>query len=471
MHRLQLAELRDSWTTWLGVSLGFITTNFALVLSALTLVAGSRAVQKGHLDPLDSTAFVITPAQNLLFCAVVGMVVIGTATNLALSARRGALARLALNGATPLQIVGTVMVQLVTVSLASSLIGSLLALLALRPALGFLAFERVQAGTPMPAPEPVYSIWPFLLTALGAVAIAVLGGLRQAVRGSLTAPVEALREHSADGQTLRMTIGRIIGTVLTALVLAAAYASITVFTAEPDSETVSNLIMLSMSVLIVMAVFLALLAPVLIGPLTRAWVRLLPLPFASWQMARRTVTSRARRLTRSVVPVMMTIGLLLGMLGIWGSLESTLIANGYDIEITATGPASLLVFLGLPLLISLAGGVGSLIMMSRQRDAELALLGIVGATPGQRVLVPLLEAVIITVTATLLGLIMAAGALAVLTVGLPAAGMTYAFVPPMAMFAVTVIATMVITISATVIPTLRSLCEVEPALIARLVVD
>ncbi|MGO3315308.1 MAG: hypothetical protein ACTIMA_16135, partial [Brachybacterium tyrofermentans] len=91
MHRLQLAELRDSWTTWLGVSLGFITTNFALVLSALTLVAGSRAVQKGHLDPLDSTAFVITPAQNLLFCAVVGMVVIGTATNLALSARRGAL--------------------------------------------------------------------------------------------------------------------------------------------------------------------------------------------------------------------------------------------------------------------------------------------------------------------------------------------------------------------------------------------
>lgn len=41
MHRLQLAELRDSWPTWLGVSLGFITTNFALVLSALTLVAGS----------------------------------------------------------------------------------------------------------------------------------------------------------------------------------------------------------------------------------------------------------------------------------------------------------------------------------------------------------------------------------------------------------------------------------------------
>ncbi|MGO2586400.1 MAG: hypothetical protein ACTH9F_13750, partial [Brachybacterium tyrofermentans] len=76
-----------------------------------------------------------------------------------------------------------------------------------------------------------------------------------------------------------------------------------------------------------------------------------------------------------------------------------------------------------------------------------------------------------TVTATLLGLIMAAGALAVLTVGLPAAGMTYAFVPPTAMFAVTVIATTVITIGATVIPTLRSLREVEPALIARLVAD
>lgn len=471
MFRLQRAELRSSWSTWLGVSLAFIATNFALVLSALTLVAGNRAVRSGALDPLDSTAFVYNPAQNLVFSAVVGMVVIGTATNLALSARRGALARLALTGATPAQIVGTVMVQLVVVSLASSLVGTLLALLALTPTLEFLAYERIQAGTPMPAPEPVYALWPIALTTLGAVGVAVLGGLRQAVRGSRVAPVEALRSHTADGQRIRMTVGRVIASCLVLLVLAGCYAAVALLVREPNKETVSNLVVLSMAVLILMALLLALLAPVLIGPLTRAWVRLLPLPVASWQLARRTVASRARRLTRSVVPVMMTIGLLLGMLAIWGSLESTLIANGYDIEMSATGPSTLLVFLGLPLLISLAGGVGSLIMMSRQRDAELGLLGIVGASPRQRILVPLLEAVIISVTATLLGLVMAAGALAVLALGLPGAGMTYAFVPPVAMFVATITVTTLITVGATVLPTLRALREVEPVLVARLVAD
>lgn len=471
MVRVQLAELRGSWSTWLGVSLAFITTNFTLMLSALAMVSGIRYMQTQDLDPLDSGAFVLGPGLNLVYCAVVGMVVIGTATNMALTARRGALAQLALSGATPQQIVGTVMFQLVAVSLFSSLIGAVLALLALRPTMSFLAFERVQAGTPMPTPEAVYSVWPILLTALGAVVIAVVGGLRQAVRGSTVAPVEALREHAADGQTIRMTIGRIIATVLVALVLAAAYAAIAPLTAEPNSETISNLMVLSMTVLVIVAVLLTLLAPVLIGPITRGWVRLFPLPFASWQLARRTVSSRARRLTRSVVPVMMTIGLLLGMMATWRSIESTLIANGYNIELSATGPASLLNFLGLPLVIALAGGVGSLIMMSRQRDAELALIGIVGATPRQRVLVPLLEAVIITVTATILALVMVAGSLIVVVVGLPAAGFTFAFTPPAAMFVAAFLVTLTITVGATVLPTLRSLRQVEPTVIARLVAD
>lgn len=471
MWQIQVAELRGSWSTWLAVSLAFIATNFALMLSALTLVAGERAMRTMQLDPLDSTAFVITPAQNLVFCTLVGMVVIGTATNLALSARRGALARLALNGASPAQIVGTVMVQLTVVSLVSSLIGAVLALGALQPALSYLAYERIEAGSPMPVPEPVWSIWPLLITALGAVAVAVIGGLRQALRASRIAPVEAVREHASDGQTISMTLGRIIAAALTGLVLVAAYGSIFALTAEPDSETVSNLVMLSLTVLPIMAILLALLAPILVGPLTRAWASLLPFPFASWQLARRSVRSRSRRLTRSVVPVMMTIGLLLGMLAIWSSLESTLVANGYQIEISATGPATLLVFLGLPLLIALAGGMGSLIMMSRQRTAELALIGIVGATPRQRIFVPLLEAVIMVTSATLLGLLMAGSAVAVLAIGLPAAGMTYAFTPPLAMFAATVAVTLVITVAATVLPTLRGLREVEPLLVARLIAD
>ena len=86
-------------------------------------------------------------------------------------------------------------------------------------------------------------------------------------------------------------------------------------------------------------------------------------------------------------------------------------------------------------------------------------------------IVPLLEAVIITVTATILGLVMAAGAVLVLAIGLPVAGMTYAFIPPTAMFAATVTVTLAITVTPTVLPTLHALPEVEPMLIGRLIAD
>lgn len=41
---------------------------------------------------------------------------------------------------------------------------------------------------------------------------------------------------------------------------------------------------------------------------------------------------------------------------------------------------------GAPMIIAGAGSVGGLIMMASQRNAELALASVVGATPRQRVL-------------------------------------------------------------------------------------
>lgn len=471
MRYLQLAELRGSWSTWLGVSLAFVVSNFALVLSALTLVAGARAMRTGTMDVLDSTALVFIPAQNFFFSALVGVVVIGTATAMVLNARRGALARLALNGATPRQIAFTAMLQLIAVSLASSLIGSVLALIALKPALSYLAFERAEAGTPMLTPTPVYSPWPILAAVVLAVGVAVVGGLRQVLASSRVSPVEALREHARDGQEIRMTVWRWIGVGLAGLAIAGSYASIAVFTAEPNKETISNLLLTSITVLVIAAVPLALLAPIIVEPLTRAWTSLIPARSASWQLARRTVSARATRLTRSVVPVMMTIGLVLGMLTQFGSLVGSMSANGYNAEFSATGAATMLTLLGLPLLISLSGGVGSIIMMSRQRDAELALLGIVGATPRQRLIMPALEAVIITVTGLIMALIMVGIAMGIIAIGFPAAGLSFALKLPLEAFTITLAVALVITLAATVLPTIRARQQAEPGVIARLVAE
>ena len=83
MRTLLLAELRGSLRTWLGVSLAFVATNFALVLPAL--VEASMVVEGDKTASLSVLAGV-----NMVYTSLVALVVLGTATNLALSARRGA---------------------------------------------------------------------------------------------------------------------------------------------------------------------------------------------------------------------------------------------------------------------------------------------------------------------------------------------------------------------------------------------
>ena len=191
---------------------------------------------------------------------------------------------------------------------------------------------------------------------------------------------------------------RVIAAVLVVITVVGAYFSVFSIASQESTDTLFNLLQTSLLVLVMLAVLFSLLAPVLIRPLTSAWVRLLPLPAPSWQLARRAARARAQRLLRSVIPVMMTVGLLLGIASIVGCLKGSFEASGIEFHLVAAGWMTMLTLLGLPLLLSLAGGVGSPIMMSKQRDAELALLGVVGATPRQRVLIPLLEAVTIAAT-------------------------------------------------------------------------
>lgn len=467
MHKLHLAELRDSWSAWLGVCLTFVATNFSLTLSALTLLSAVRALQSGQFAKYDSTALVINPGENLFFCAIIGAIAISTATSLVLDSRRGSLARLALSGATPAQVTASIMVQLATVSVACSVLGDILAYALLQPTLAYLAGEREGE---LPTPPAVYAVYPALAANVLAVGVAMLGGWKQARRASRIPPVEALRQAQG-GQPVKMSVGRWIGSVLWALVIVGSYSAVPAVTAHRTKETFSNLLTGSMILLIVAAAFLACIAPLLVGPLTRLWTAAVPPLDPSWSLARSTAVVKAPRLVKSVVPVMMTIGLLFGMLAIFDTLLATLAANGYDNKLSSAGAATLLVTLFLPLLISLSSGVGSLIMMSKQRDAELALSGIVGTTPTQRLAMPIMEAIIITVTGTLLGLAMVAISVAFLAVSVPAAGFTFAFRPSWAMFAATLGATTLVTVAATLLPTLRSLRLPEPKVIARLVAE
>lgn len=468
MRRLLLAELRDSWPAWLGVCLGFILTNFTLALAALVELAGLRAVQSGQMNSLNSSSFTWLPAFNIVLCAIVGAVVIGSSTSLVVDSRRGSLARLALAGALPRQVVATVLSQLVVVCLTSALVGDLLAYALLDPTLDFLlATDNNELEL---RAAPVYAVWPVLLANLFAVGLALVGGYKQARRASRIPPVEALRQATS-GSEERMTPGRWTKATLCLLIIIAAYSAIGPVSAGTGREGFSNTFQASALLLVVVGAFLAQVAPLTIGPLTRLWTRLIP-PFdPAWELTRSTVVAKAARLTKTVVPVMMTIGLFFGMAAVGGAFQATLTANGDTTQLEGLGMLSLVPVLGLPLLLALSGGIGALIMMSKQRDAELALSGIVGTTPAQRLAMPVMEGLVIAVTGALLSLVMAAVSVGVMAIGVPAAGLTFAFDPPWTIFVVGFLTCTLITIAATLLPTLPSLRRPEPRVIARLVAE
>lgn len=470
MHRVHLAELRASWPAWAGVAITFVTVNAALAMTLVILYTGFVRLAAGELPFMASTAYTILQVLNTVMICFVALPIISSATSLVIDSRRGALARLSLSGATPQQVRGTITSQLVAVSVVSAVVGDLIGLALVRPMI-WLGDLAARAEPLHQSIEPVFSPLPLIAASLLCVAVAVVGGRRQARLASEIPPVEALRQAAAPARTGKMTAWACARLAVLLLLALAMFASVPLQVAHPYKETVSNLLIIGFLQIFVWGALLAQVAPVLVRPVTLLWTGLVPSRDPAWLLARATVSARVERLYKSVVPVMFTIGIAVASVGLGASMVGTLAASVTGVRLEGASWESLVQTLGAPLGIALAGGVGSLLMMGRQRQAELALAGIVGATPTQRTAIPLLEASIITVTAFLLALGMVVPAYAFQAYSLTAAGLSYHLNVPFAVMAAAVAICFVITVAATVLPTLRSQRQPEPRVVARLVAD
>lgn len=467
MRGVQLAELRHSWPAWAAVSLSFVVLNFALVLNGLVLGSGLTAISDGELRVTDSAGYVWSGGLNIAMCTLVGLSVVGTASSLVVDSRRGALARLALAGATPGQIRRTISVQLVATSLASAVLGAAAAAAVLPAQIDLIASDR--AGEGAPPPEPRYALWPIALGVGISLAISVIGGSRQARRaganraGRGAAPVPGRYRGGMPWRRWVLAVVVLLGAV-------GCFAALPAMTASRTKETVSNTLQVNLVLFVLLATFFVSVAPVLVRPLTQGWTTLVPSRAATWQIARRTVTARADRLVRSVIPIMFTVAMVASLIGMGGTLSATMAANGLS-GVEQVGALSFLYLMGFPIAVAISGGVGVLIMMSRQREADLALFGIVGATPRQRVIAPILEAVIISVTALILALVVALVAGVHMFVALDLSGYAAATRVPYLEIAGAFGLCLVVTVLATTLPTLRSLRMPAPQVIARLVAE
>ncbi|MGC3955459.1 MAG: hypothetical protein QM804_14625 [Propionicimonas sp.] len=470
MRRVYLAELRDSWPAWLGVSLVFVVVNACLAITAITYWTGDRAVAEGRLSQLDAAYYTISQVIVAVFLLFVAVPVIGSATALVVDSRRGSLARLALAGASPGQVRLTVTSQLAVVSLVCALIGAVIAIAGTGgwfwlTAYGYQSEPAFTLLDPLIAPVPI-------LASCGlCVVVSVVAGSRQARAASLIPPVEALRQSQALPRSTRLRAGGWIKLVLLALLVLVSFGSVPFQVAHRYKETVSNLFILSYAQIFVWSALLAVIAPVLVKPVTRGWTRLVPSAAPTWQLARSTVSARADRLYKSVVPVMFSFAIGVGSLTIGDSGFRAITLYMGEPELSLPSWDSYLYLFGFPVLIAFAGGVGALIMMSKQRDAELALVAIVGATPRQRVLVPVLEAVIITVTGLLLSAVAIVPSVVFQAYALTAAGLPWRLELSAALVLGVFAGGLLLTGLATVLPTLPAQRLPEPRVIARLVAE
>lgn len=463
--RLALADLRDSWVAWVGVSLTFVVANAALALSALVAVSGLAAADAGILSGAESGLVVADGGINVVLVSLVGLAVIGASTGLVITSRRSAIARLLLAGATPGQVTRLITTQLVVVSLACAVVGDVIALVGTQPALDLVSEDR---GLPVVPAER--SLGALLSANLACVGLSALGGLRQAARASRIPPVEAMREATGaarerSGVLLDVLRGLVILVVVGALV--AMFPGYRAIQDDLAEDALAVLLQLSMFAVPLAGLGLALVLPWVLAPVTRLWTGLVPVRSASWHLARHTAVAKANRLVRSVIPVMFAVGLFFGMMAVGNTLKAVLVERGIVLE--GSSVTTLVTIIGLALAVAIAGSVGNLVMMSRQRAAELALDGVIGATPRQQVMVPVLEAVIVSVTAVLLGLAMSAVGAGLLAFGLAATVPGAQMAMPWAVLGVSAAVCTVVVVLATVLPVLRTLREPAPRVISRLV--
>ena len=144
------SELRGSWPAWLGVALGFVMTSFALALSAMVFQSAFLA-REVIVPAMEADAYLANGGTNFVLSLIVGLSVVASSTELVVQSRRGAVARMSLVGSTPSGVVTTVVSQLGVVALLSAVIGNLLAVAAVRPALDYLQYGRRERRYPHPS--------------------------------------------------------------------------------------------------------------------------------------------------------------------------------------------------------------------------------------------------------------------------------------------------------------------------------
>ncbi|WP_250009258.1 hypothetical protein [Actinoplanes sp. M2I2] len=434
MLRLIVSDLLANARIWLGTLL------IATATAAVGAVAASdiqTAIEAGGTVAL---ALYAISGVMIAFTTITALIVAGSVAGLTVSLQLRAYALWQLVGVRPAYVRIVVTTQLALVALIGGTLGCLAALPALGPLYRYALAESPDLGELHPA----FGAGAAVPVVLFVIAVVTLAGTRSAGRAAHTPPIRSL--HEIDRPDQRMNFARAMAGLATLVIIAGILVSLPATALEQLSVPL-------MLIAPLVAGVLAAFAPLYLARLLRDWTALVPeRASSSWYLARSTTAFGVARSTATINPITVAVALA-------GGLYS---ANGTASGGGSVRTGSVVLLLGGPLLLALLGATATIFMSSRRRDREFALVVAAGATRTVVLAAAAWEAVIYTVTATILG---AAAVCVTAVAGGWAAG---TWTPSLGLGAVATIAGLglVLTLAATVLPTAAALRHEVPQTLA-----
>lgn len=383
MLRLVTGELLGSARVWLGILVVAAGAAAAgAVAAALVTTAGDVGGDAGlALYGISGTLITTT--------AFAGGIVLTSVGQLTVSLLRRSHALWLLIGVRPGAVALVVLTQLLVVSAAGAVLGTLVA----APLLGPVT-DPVFRGTPDLAGVHLHLAPGGAVGVVLAVCVLVLlSGVRPARRAGRVSPVELLQ----DPRPRRLVMGP--ARWATAALATGVLAGVTLgLPGRAVEDTESPLALVAP----LAAVVLIALGPAVVPPLLRAWTgRVGADRSVAWFLGRHAASAAPSRTTAAVNPLVAGMALTGGLWAAHGAVVAAATARTGVAE-PALPAAGVLLVLGGPLLVSLLGSAATVAMSGRVRAREAALVQAAGGTAGVVLAAALGEAVAVAGTAVLL---------------------------------------------------------------------
>lgn len=400
MMRLVFSDLRDHAATWLGAFFVAVGCGY---------IGGWAASIAATLAPYPNLQTLVW--EVIIFSSFAAVAVLVSAANLTVSVQRRSYALWQLANVDPRLVSAVVLAQLVVVALLGAVCGTLLEAATYVPLFPWV----FSSPHYQPIDQVVLDVGlPLMPIAwLGVAGVFLLGGLKGARSAGSTPPLLALSEP--EPQRKGMTLPRVL--VFAGLAIGTfQLASFMVGAGSGAALGVSLFLPILMVALLVPA------APLVFSAVLRVWTALVPQArWNAWYLARHTARYGLSTSTSVETPVMVGFGLVAGIFSLSGVLGAYVQQQGMTGWSTSLDFTSSLLLLGGPILLCAIGAAVSVVMTSRSRTRDVALLIASGARPQTMLGAAVCEALIHAVTATLVGAaaVVASNATTAYAVGLP----------------------------------------------------